>query len=232
MPKQTKAKSELILITTHQLKTPLSALKWIFKMFLDGDAGELTREQTELLKKGGEATEGMIVMVNDILNAERLAKKKVVYDFQRCNFSEIVEDAASSFYEAAAKKNIAIELNLPTEEIMLVCDKQTIKIAIESLIGNAIHYSPEKSKIAINVSQKNGLAEFSVKDDGMGIPLNQQRKIFRKFFRADNAVRSQKTGSGLGLYATKSILKAHKGKIWFESEENRGTKFYISLSTA
>lgn len=201
-------------------------------MFLDGEAGQLTREQMELLKKGGEATEGMIVMVNDILNAERLAKNQIAYDFQKHDFIEIVKGAASFFDEATAKKNIAMELDFPAEKIIIVCDEPTMKIAIESLIGNAIHYSPEKSKIIISLCRKNGLAEFSIKDEGMGIPSGQQKKIFRKFFRADNAVRSQKTGSGLGLYAAKSIIKAHKGKIWFTSEENEGTKFYISLNAA
>jgi len=227
-----KAKSELILVAAHQLKTPLSALKWIFKMFLEGEAGKTTSEQTELLKKGDEATEGMITMINDILNAERMAKKKIVYDFKKNNFSEIAKEAISSFSGPAAKKNIGVELNFPTEDIYLVCDGPTIKIALENIIGNAVHYSPENGKITINVSKKNGSVEFSVKDNGIGIPLNQQKKIFCKFFRADNALKSQKTGSGLGLYMVKNIVKEHRGKIWFESEENKGSKFYISLGTS
>ncbi len=227
-----KAKSELILVAAHQLKTPLSALKWIFKMFLEGETGQLTPEQMDLLKKGGEVTEGMIVMINDILNAERLAKKKIAYDFKKHNFSEIVKESVYSFSEATVKKNISIKLNLPTENIWLICDKATIKIALENLIGNAIHYSPEKSKILINVSKNDGSVRFSVKDEGMGIPSNQKKKIFQKFFRADNALRSQKTGSGLGLYAVKNIIKEHKGKIWFESEENKGSEFYILFNAA
>lgn len=224
-----KAKSELILVTAHQLKTPLSALRWIFKMFLEGDAGELTSAQTELLKKGDEATEGMIVMINDILNAERLAKKKIAYNFQKQNFSEILRKAVSSAADAAKKKNINLEANFPPEDIWLNCDRPTIEIVVTNLIGNAIHYSFQNNRVLVDVSKKDDSAEFSVEDNGIGIPEYQQKKIFRKFFRADNALRTQKTGSGLGLYAAKAIIKEHGGKIWFESRENKGSKFYFSI---
>lgn len=232
MTGKNKAKSELILVAAHQLKTPLSALKWIFKMFLEGEAGRLAQAQVELLKKGSEVTERMIVMINDILNAERLAKKKIAYKFREYDFSEIVKEAVASFSEAAAKKNVGIELNLPTKNVWLICDKPTIKIVLENLIGNAIHYSLEKGKIVVNVLEKNGSIQCFVEDKGIGIPLSQKKKVFQKFFRADNALRSQRTGSGLGLYVAKNIVKEHKGKIWFESEENKGSKFYISFNTA
>lgn len=224
-----KPKLEIVLVTAHQLKTPLSALKWIFKMFLEGDAGSLTPEQLDLIKKGDEANEGMIVLVNDLLNAGRLEKKKPLYDFQRHNFPDLIKSVTSENSVAIKRKEINIEFKLLPKEIWLVCDASTVKMLLSNLIGNAIHYSSDGGKIAISVKEVGNFAEFSVADGGIGIPKCQQKEIFSKFFRGDNVLRLQKTGSGLGLYVAKKIVKDHGGKIWFESEENKGSKFYFTL---
>ena len=112
-------------------------------------------------------------------------------------------------------------------EILL--DSVKIKLAIQNLIDNAIKYSQENSKIEISLISNENNIEFKIKDFGMGIPSNQQDKIFTKFFRGDNATKLREIGSGLGLFLCKNIIDAHGGKIWFESKENLETSFYFTL---
>lgn len=225
-------KPDLILIAAHQLKTPLSGLRWTFKMFLGGEVGKLTPEQKKLLEKGNEATEGMIILINDLLNMARLEKGKSIYNFQKHNFSLIAKNAAVSLLAAAKRKNIKIEMKFIPKEIWLVCDNATIKIAISNLVENAINYSSERKKVFISAAKKGNYVEFCVEDSGIGIPSYQRKNIFSKFFRGDNAARLQIGGSGLGLHITKKIIKDHGGKIRFESQENKGSKFFFSLPLA
>ncbi len=97
-----------------------------------------------------------------------------------------------------------------------------------NLLDNAINYSPSSSKIYLEAIKQNNFVVVSVRDTGFGIPKNQQDKIFERFFRADNVAKNI-AGSGLGLYMTKNIVEGHKGKIWFESKENKGTTFFVKL---
>ncbi|PIQ69319.1 MAG: hypothetical protein COY22_02150 [Candidatus Tagabacteria bacterium CG_4_10_14_0_2_um_filter_40_13] len=224
-----KAKSELILIAAHQLKTPLSGLKWVFKMFLEGDMGKLTPSQKNLLARGHEITESMIILVGDLLNIARLEKGRSARNFQKHNFTVLVKSVISSLASEIKAKNLKIETKMSSKEMWLFCDNSTIKMAITNLIENAIRYSSEGGKISISAAKKGNAIEFCAGDNGIGIPMSQQKKLFTKFLRGDNAVRMQIAGSGLGLYIAKEIVKNHKGKIWFKSEEGKGSRFYFSL---
>lgn len=229
MAKTKKAKSEFVLVAAHQLKTPLSALKWIFKILLEGEVGELTSEQQNLLMKGYEANENMITLVNDLLKVAQLEKGKKVYEFKKCDFKEVIKKSVSLFSEIAAKKKIEIEAILPKEETMILCDSSLLQMAISNFIANAINYSFEGGKVTVGVAKEEDRLKFCVEDRGIGIPLPQQKKIFSKFFRGDNVVRLQIAGSGLGLYITRRIIEDHGGKVWFESQENKGSRFYFNI---
>lgn len=225
-----KAKSELILIAAHQLKTPLSGLKWVFKMFLEGDMGKLAPPQKNLLARGHEITESMIILVDDLLNIARLEKGRSARNFQKHNFVVLAKSVISSLASEIKMKNLRIETKMPLKEMWLACDSSTIKMAVTNLIENAIRYSSEGGKVSVSAVKKDNAIEFCVADSGIGIPKSQQKKLFTKFLRGDNAVRAQIAGSGLGLYITKEIIKNHKGKIWFKSEEGKGSRFYFSIS--
>jgi len=111
-------------------------------------------------------------------------------------------------------------------------DKEKMKLALQNLIENAISYSFSGSDVTISVDCDNMNLTVAIKDKGMGIPENQQKRVFSKFFRADNAVKMETEGSGLGLFLTKNIIEKHGGKIWFESEEGKGSTFYFTLPIA
>ncbi len=110
-------------------------------------------------------------------------------------------------------------------------DVEKVKLAIQNLFENAIHYTPSGGKILISLESKDKQVQFSIKDTGIGIPEDQQHRVFSKFFRASNVLRKETEGTGLGLFIAKNIIEAHNGKIWFESKEDKGSTFYFTIPT-
>lgn len=227
-----KMKTEFVSISAHQLRTPLSAMKWILKMLLDGDLGEITKEQREFIEKCYTANERMITLINDLLNVARIEEGRFIYKPILADIISITQSVIASLTEEIKRKRIQFEFKKPREKLPEIkVDVEKISLAIENLIENAIRYTPERGKILVSLEKKENEIEFSVKDTGIGIPKDQQSRIFTKFFRAANAIRMETEGSGLGLFITKNIIEAHGGKIWFESEEGKGTTFYFTLPT-
>ncbi|MFH1979357.1 MAG: GAF domain-containing sensor histidine kinase [Patescibacteria group bacterium] len=224
-----KVKSEFISIAAHQLRTPLSSIKWILKMILDGDLGKLSLEQMEYAKKGYSANERMILLVNDLLDAGRMEEGRFGFKLVSGDINKVVKEVASRFTDQAKIRQINLEVAVGNEPIVIGFDSSRIKMAISNLLDNAIRYTPPEGSVMIGVRGKNDSVEIFVKDTGVGIPEDQKKRVFSKFFRADNVIRMQTDGTGLGLYLCKNIAEKHGGKIWFESKEDRGTTFYISI---
>jgi len=143
---------------------------------------------------------------------------------------EIIRDSAGNLISLLAKKKINLKFDFPKTKLpYLPIDREKMMLAIENLLENAIKYNMEKGNITVKIERVGQEAIISIKDNGLGIPARQKDKIFTKFFRADNVIKFQTEGTGLGLYIVKNIILGHRGKIWFESEEGLGTTFYISL---
>lgn len=225
-----KLKTEFVSIAAHQLRTPLSAIKWTFKMVMDGDAGDVTNDQKEMLDKGFQSTERIIKLVNDLLDVARLEEGRYVYTLESNDLADVVQSVIDPYKEIIQNKGINFEFKKPDKEKLSVAvDVEKIKLAIENLLDNAIRYTPAGGKVVISLRRDKNQAEFSVKDSGIGIPKNQHHRIFSKFFRAPTAVTTETEGSGLGLFLVKNIIDTHNGRIWFESEENKGATFYFTL---
>lgn len=228
-----KMKSEFISIAAHQLRTPLSAMKWMFAMLNDGDVGLLTKEQKLFLQKGNDTNNRMIGLVNDLLNAEKIDEGIFGYSFEFSKLSDVIEKSINENIYFAQKYKIKIELaeeikNLPLMKI----DKDRLKLATDNIIGNAIKYNKQNGEVQISAHPSgNEYIEIIIKDSGVGIPKNQMDKVFSKFFRGNNATKIQTDGSGLGLYIAKNIIINHGGTIWAESEENIGTTIHFTLPT-
>jgi len=227
-----RMKTEFVSISAHQLRTPLSAIKWTLKMFLDGDLGELTKEQREFLEKTYQSNERMINLINDLLNVARIEEGRYLYRPVLADIVPICQSVIDSYKEEIEKKNLKFEFKRPKELPKVRVDIEKISLAIQNLLENAILYNLPGGKIEISLKLKENKIEFSIKDTGIGIPKDQQRRVFTKFFRAPNAMRMETEGSGLGLFITKNIIEAHGGRIWFESEEGKGTTFYFTLPVA
>ncbi len=227
-----RMKTEFVSIAAHQLRTPLSGIKWTLKMILDGDLGKISPRQAEFLEKGYESNERMITLVNDLLSVARLEEGRFVYDKEACSLEEIINEQITQLKKVAQRKEIKLifkksRKDLPKIEI----DRKKIELVLSNIIGNAISYTPEKGKVTISVKNDKINIKVIIEDTGIGIPEDQRERIFSKFFRADNAIKSETEGSGLGLFICKNIIEAHGGRIWFESKKGKGSTFFFALPT-
>jgi len=222
-------KSEFISIAAHQLRTPLSAIKWVIKMILDEDAGALNNEQTELLNKGYNSNERIIKLVNDLLYVSRMEEGRFGYSFEDGDYLEAVRLAISDFKDTLSEKNIELKIDAPGILPRLNFDKDRIVLALNNILSNASLYTPANGTIEFSVKQDGDNVKTVIKDNGLGIPAKEQEKLFSKFFRGSNVIRTQTEGSGLGLFITKNIINKHGGSISIESREAKGTKVEIVL---
>jgi PAS domain S-box-containing protein len=223
-------KSEFVSISAHQLRTPLSAIKWTLKMFLEGDLGEITKEQREFIEKIYRSNERMVNLINDLLNVSRIEEGRYLYNPVLADLVPICQLVINFYREEIERKNIKLEFRRPEKKLPQVkVDVEKIQLAIQNLLDNAIRYTQPGGEVTISLKYVKNEIEFSIKDTGIGIPKNQQERVFSKFFRGANATRIETEGSGLGLFITKNIIEAHGGRIWFESEEGKGSTFFFTL---
>ena len=223
-----KMKTEFVSVAAHQLRTPLSAIKWTIRMILDGDAGEINEEQRELLEQTYISNERMIRLINDLLDVSRIEEGRLLYDQKDARIEDVIDSVIEASQEMLRNKNMVLEVN-KKETPKVKIDKEKIGVVIQNLLENAIKYTEQGGKIKITLDNDEKNVIFKIEDSGVGIPKSQQDRIFTKFFRAENVTRMETNGTGLGLYTTKNIVQAHKGQIWFESEENKGTTFYFTI---
>lgn len=225
-----KTKSEFISIAAHQLRTPLSAIKWTFRMMIDGDVGDVTLEQKEFLRRGYITNERMITLVNDLLNVSRIEEGRFGYEFKVASIEEIIESILKTIQPLIAEKNLNFIYNKPLRNLRKAnVDSEKMVLALENIFNNAIKYTPPKGKITLTLEEKDNQIVIAVSDTGVGIPQDQLPKLFTKFFRAANVIRLQTDGSGLGLFIAKNIVEKHHGVITIESEESKGTTVKIVL---
>lgn len=225
-----RMKSEFVSIAAHQLRTPLAAIKWTLKMILDGDAGDVSMEQKNLLEKTYVSNERMIGLINDLLDVTRIEEGRHVYKFALSDIEPIVRFLFDSYKGEAARRKIHFEFRKPLSKMpKLLLDAEKIKLVIQNLLENAIRYTLPNGRVTVSLKYDKKEIEVEISDTGIGIPKDQQQRIFAKFFRSENALRMETEGSGLGLFISKNIVESHKGRIWFESEENKGSKFHIAI---
>lgn len=226
-----RSKSEFISIAAHQLRTPLSAVKWAMRLIIDGDLGPLLPPQLKLMERGYDTNEKMILLVNDLLNVARIEDGRFGYEFKEGDFIKTITEVISNVSMLAKERNIKLEFKKPKETLKpFVFDINKIPLALQNLVDNAIKYTPPDGTVSVSVERKNSeYIEVRVKDSGVGIPDDQIKRLFSKFFRARNVLRMQTAGSGLGLFIVKNIITRHGGKIEVESIEGKGSTFYFTL---
>ncbi len=226
-------KSDFISVATHQMRTPLSGIRWTLSMMLKGDLGVLTDAQKDFMTKAYDSNERMIALINDMLISHRLDSGKFVVTDEATYAVDLIESVFSDVTPAAIRRKVKLSFVHPEEKYPPVkIAPEHLRAVTQNLLENAIKYSRPEGTVTVSLSQHEGMMQISVADQGIGIPANQQDKVFSRFFRAPNAVKMETDGTGLGLFIIKSIVEKHLGKVRFETTENVGTTFYIELPVA
>lgn len=224
-----RAKSELVSLASHQLRTPLTTMKWYFDMLLAGEAGPLNKQQQEYMSEIYHSNQRMVELVNALLNVSRIDLGTFSIKPTPTDMPSLVEDVLGSVRPQLQAKQIQVEPQIDSAVARLNVDPGLMKIILQNLISNSIKYSPPNTPIQVKILPQDQDIKLVVSDKGYGIPPAQQNRIFTKLFRADNAKTIDPDGNGLGLYIVKSIVEEAGGRIWFTSEVNRGTTFYIAF---
>lgn len=224
-------KSDFVSVASHQLRTPLTAIKLFTEMLASGQMGILKKDQKEYLDNIQESSERMIKLVNDLLNVCRIESGRLSVNPEPLNFVDFVNNIINEISPLTEEKGVKIKFVHPKKIKEISLDKNLIRQVIQNLIVNSVKYSPEKAgvvKVVLDAKNEKYL-QMAVSDNGIGIPEKVQKRIFEKFFRADNATKTDTSGTGLGLYVSKMIVKASGGRIWFESKKDKGTTFYVNI---
>lgn len=225
-----RIKADFVSLAAHQLRTPLSILKWILSMFLDGDFGPFNETQLDAIKKARVTNDRIINLVNDLLDAARIEEGRYVYKMGLISIEKFAEEIFKEYKIKGEQKKLKMTFTVPETPMSLVkVDEEKMRIVFQNLLENAIFYTRTDGEILMAITGKDKVVEVSVSDTGIGIPKEEQKEMFRKFFRGANAMKVETDGNGLGLFVTKNIIEAHGGKIWFESEEGKGTTFFFTL---
>ena len=224
-----RLKSEFVSIVSHQLRAPLSNLRWAIELLMSGRLGAIKAPQLEYFRILKENSTRMGELIKDLLIVSRIEQGRLPSQKMETSLTELVKNLIFNLESFARAANVEIKLECEENLPKIFIDPSQLKLIIENLIDNAIRYIKDKGTVEINLKKQKNNIYFKIKDDGVGIPVRDQKYIFQKFFRAQNILRYQTQGTGLGLYIAKSIIDKERGKIGFKSKEGKGTAFWFTL---
>jgi signal transduction histidine kinase len=194
--------------------------------------GQIEKEQLEYFKILKENTDRMLSLISDLLMVSKIQSADLPLEKETFSLKERISQMVEEFKAFSRASNVEIEIEAEKDMPKVFGDPKKIDLVVENLIDNAIRYTSDGGKISLRLSTKKNKVLFEIEDEGVGIPKEDQKYIFQKFFRASNASKERTDGSGLGLYIVKSIVEKSGGKIWFDSKEGEGTTFFFTLPTS
>jgi len=223
-------KTEFIGIVAHQLRTPLSGVKWALDMVLRGMLGPLSDELQSFLSKCYNSNERMLSLINDMLDADRIDSDIIKYNLMPAQILDLVINILVDTMPDIKKRKLRLSFvhknrNVPKVRI----DSEQMRLAIQNILDNAIKYTLPGGEITIDFQTAGEFVQVSVKDTGIGISEENKKNIFTRFFRSGKAIKMETDGSGLGLFIAKGIIEKHGGRIWFESKEGEGSVFMFTI---
>lgn len=228
-----RLKTEFISVASHQLRTPLSGIRWYLELLLEKSRQEEQSEEVkEYITTLLQTNQRMIKLVNSLLDVSRIEQGRLKIEPQKIPFQQLYQEIIKIHQQEAKAKGIHLITGPIPPDVYIFGDPRLLEQVLENLISNSIKYTPSGGTVKIDFVLKKSNIQTCVADTGVGIPPAEQKRIFQRFFRANNVLKMQSTGTGLGLYIAKAIVEAHKGKIWFKSKEGQGTVFYFTLPLA
>lgn len=223
-----KAKTEFVSLASHQLRTPLSIINWHTEALYE-DQSNFSETQKNYLTKIKIATKRMIDLVRALLNTYRLEMGSFSVENKEIDLVKLTKNVIEDLEPLCSIQNISFENNFSAEKIIFKGDPYLISMIFQNLLTNAVKYSKRNGKVFLEIMEEKTNIAIKVVDQGIGISKNQEKQIFTRFFRADNAREKDAEGTGLGLYIIKKIIESFGGVISFESTENKGTVFTVIL---
>jgi len=224
-----RLKSEFVSIASHQLRTPLSNLKYALDFIVSGRAGNVEPKWLSQFHIIEESNERMIRLVNNLLDLSRIESGKVVLEKKSFNIMLEAQTLVNDIAHLAEIYGITLSFHTKGHVPNVLTDPGRIRMVMQNFLDNAVKYSKTGSEVKVEISADSRSAIFKVTDQGVGIPNTDQKRIFQKFFRSSNVMRHQTDGTGLGLYIAKAVIDAAGGKIGFISKESVGSTFWFSL---
>jgi PAS domain S-box-containing protein len=226
-----RMKTEFVSIASHQLRTPLSAIRWTLEMLIGGDAGKLKNEQDMLARRAYVSTQRMVDLVNSLLNVSRIESGQLSVDPKATDIKKLASDVVYEFSKLIAQKKQKFDFDAGKMD-KINTDPKLLREVVANLISNAVKYTPDEGEIEFRIERGKKDMKFTVKDSGIGIPEAEQKKLFTKFFRAENAAAIENEGNGLGLYLVKSLVELLGGEVGIKSEEGKGTEAWFTIPLA
>lgn len=226
-----RLKSEFVSIVSHQLRSPLSNLKWAIELLLSGRLGKVDEKHEEYLQILKDNTTRMGELIADLLTVSRIEQGRFPLEKSEFSLEDLTREIIDEFRPMTSVSKIDVKLEATDTLARVFADSSRIKIVVENLLDNALRYGKNQGMVAIKLKTRGRNLLFEITDTGVGIPKEDQRYIFERFFRSGNVLKHQTSGSGLGLYIAKFIIERSGGKIGFQSQENKGSTFWFTLPT-
>jgi signal transduction histidine kinase len=224
-------KSSFVSVAAHELRTPLSSITGFVELLLDEDYGALNKKQREYLEIVQRSAKRLLDITGNLLDVTRLETGRIELILQPLDLVVILEDVALEFRPQIEAKAQRLVLRAGPGLPLILADKMRTAQIISNLVSNASKYTPEGGIITLSLDRAadRNFLQITVADTGVGMDTADQARLFSRFFRAKTAVKTGATGTGLGLYITRCLVELHNGQIWFQSELNEGSEFYVTF---
>src|SRR5262245_11537689 len=223
-------KSDFVSNVSHELRTPLTAIKGAVDLLLREVPGPLNENQTHYLSRVRSNTQHLAGLINDLLDLSQIEEGRIELDAGRVSLGDLLHEVMETAKPMAAEKLVLLETDVLEPSVLVWVDRDKVTQVLMNLIGNAIKFTPSDGRIGISTANDRGAwVRVSIRDTGPGIAVSEQEKIFEKFYQVTQDGSPKPKGTGLGLAISKSLVEMHGGKIWVESEEDRGSTFSFTL---
>jgi signal transduction histidine kinase len=226
-----KLKDEFVSLASHELRTPMTAIRGSLSTILEGFAGDISPQSREFLIAASNENDRLIRLVNNLLNISRIESGRFDFIKTPVNMNALIIEVVNNLSEAAKEKNLFLKYEPNSAIPVITTDGDKIREVLINIVGNAIKFT-HQGGVTIRIEQKEGLITTSINDSGSGIAPEDQEILFKKFSQARGSYSQTTGGTGLGLYICKIIIEGLKGKIWLESTVGHGSTFYFSLPIA
>ena len=224
-----QSKDEFISIASHQLRTPATAVKQYIGMLLEGFAGELQKNQFDMLQKAYQSNERQLKIVSDLLKVAQVDAGKVVFIKNHVNLNDMIYDVIYDMRDVFVKRDQEVVFEQLDPSPVAFIDHDSVRMVFENLIDNASKYSEEHKTITVTCEETEKSIRIHIIDEGVGISQLERRRLFEKFSRINNPLSTKVGGTGLGLYWAKKIIDLHDGYISVKSKKGEGATFSVSL---